>query len=815
MLSISSRSASGSGIRAYLEGERDGANRGAEDYYAESGRTGGRWIGAGAQALNLQDQINEQAFDRLAAGLHPDKDQPLVQRAGEHHRPGWDLTFSAPKSVSVVWGIAESEQREAIERAHTHAVEQTLDFAAREGLFITRRGKDGVSRERAQPIIATYVHGTSREADPQLHTHAFVMNVAQRADGSFGTLETKPLYESKMALGAVYRAELAEELRALGYEIVPDSKGSFRLKDMPRALEKHFSKRRAQIEKVMAERGTKSAKAAELAALDTRKAKDAAGASTLRARWREEALVLGLTAESVSALRTHEAHEHKKIDGAKLIEQLNTQHSTFTAADLTRAVAEATQTAGGGLARAQETAAAIVNSPEIVKLSEDRYTTRALLEVERGALTRAKQLSDDVAYQVASADVQKSRLSDEQHAALAHLTKPSRLAVLEGLAGTGKSHLLGAAREVWEHSGYEVRAAALAGKAAKGLSDGSGIRAQTLHSLLSDLKSGRDRLTERTVLVIDEAGMVGSRQLARVLQVVDEAHAKLVLVGDANQLQPIDAGQLFERVSHEVGAARLTDIRRQREVSERALVQALARGDTRAALESLQSRGRLHAAADRDEAMQELVRDWSVTRDARQPAEDLMLGATRADVRALNYLARERLHHEGELKRERLLEVASGSLALAEGDRIVITRNAKVLGMMNGDLATVTALQERGEDIEITAKLDSGRTRTWSLKEHAHIEHGYALTTHKAQGVSVERAYVLAHESLSAREWSYVAGSRAREAVHLYAEQTTAQDLEQIMGRSHKKDTALDYAPSVPAAPSMPTVARELVALER
>jgi Ti-type conjugative transfer relaxase TraA len=811
MLSISSRSASGSSIRAYLEGERDGANRGAEDYYAESGRTSGRWVGSGARALGLQEDITEQAFDHLAAGLHPQSDEALVQRAGEHHRPGWDLTFSAPKSVSIVWGIAEIAQREAIERAHMHAVEQTLDFAAREGLFITRRGKDGVSRERAQPIIATYLHGTSREADPQLHTHAFVMNVAQRADGSFGTLETKPLYESKMALGAVYRAELAEELRALGYEIEADSKGSFRLAAMPRPVEKHFSKRRAQIEAVMAERGTTSAKAAELAALDTRKAKDAAGASTLRARWREEALLLGLSAENLSALRTHEVRAQKTIDGAKLIEQLNTQHSTFTAADLTRVVAEATQTAGGGLARVQQKAAAIVSSPEVVKLSEDRYTTRTLLEVERGALTRAKQLSNDAAYRVASADAQKSRLSDEQRSALEHLTRPARLAVLEGLAGTGKSHLLGVAREAWEASGYEVRAAALAGKAAKGLNEGSGIRAQTLHSLLADLKSGRDRLTERTVLVIDEAGMVGSRQLARVLEAVDEAHAKLVLVGDANQLQPIEAGQLFERVSQEVGAARLTDIRRQRDVRERALVQALARGDTRAALESLQSRGRLHAAADRDEAMAELVRDWSVTRDARQHGEDLMLGATRADVRALNRLARERLHDEGELKRERVLEVASGSLALAEGDRIVITRNAKLLGMMNGDLATVMSMQERGADIEITAKLDSGRTRTWSLKEHAHIEHGYALTAHKAQGASVERAYVLAHESLSAREWSYVAGSRAREAVHLYAEQATAQDLEQIMGRSHKKDTALDY---VPAAPSMPTVAREPVTLE-
>src|SRR5580658_2416227 len=142
MLSISSRSASASGIRSYLEGERDGASCGAEDYYAESGRTSGRWVGTGARALGLQGEIHEQAFDHLAAGRHPTIDKDLVQRAGEQHRPGWDLTFSAPKSVSIVWGIAESAQREAIERAHTSAVERTLALAEEQGLFITRRGKD-------------------------------------------------------------------------------------------------------------------------------------------------------------------------------------------------------------------------------------------------------------------------------------------------------------------------------------------------------------------------------------------------------------------------------------------------------------------------------------------------------------------------------------------------------------------------------------------------------------------------------------------------------------------------------------------------
>jgi len=820
MLSISARNASGSGIRAYLEGERDGANRGPEDYYAEAGQAAGQWLGSGAQSLGLDGAVHERAFDALAAGFDPGSGQPLVQRAGESHRPGWDLTFSAPKSVSVVWGVAEPAEREAIEGVHRDAVKRTLAFAEEQNLFITRRGRDGIERERAKPIIAAYLHGTSRETDPQLHTHAFVMNVGQRADGSYGTLETKPLYQWKMALGATYRAELAHGLRTLGYDVEADSKGSFRLKDVPRDIERPFSKRRVQIEAALAERGTASAKAAEVAALDTRKAKETTtSASTLRAQWRERAAALGFAPERASELRGDRAHGQRAIDLQALMERLTAAHSTFTSADLMRAAAEAVQTAGGGLARTRELAQAVAKDAEIIALGGERYTTRAMLAIERGALGRAQQLAADGKYRVglgASATAAVARaLSEEQRAALQHLTAPARLSVLEGLAGTGKSHLLGAAKYAWEASGYEVRAAALAGKAANGLQAGAGIRAQTLHSLLADLESGPDRLSDRTVLVIDEAGMIGSRQLAQVLEAVDRAHAKVVLVGDANQLQPIEAGQLFERIGGEVGRARLTDIRRQRHEPDREMVRAFARGDTRAALESLRSRGLVHAAADREQAMRELVADWHRAREVRQPGADLMLGATRADTRALNRLARQALHERGDLRGERVIEAAGGALVLAQGDRIVITRNAKVLGMMNGDLGTVTALAERRGQVEITLRLDDGRMRSWRVSEHPHIEHGYALTVHKAQGASVERAYVLAHESMSAREWSYVAGSRAREAVHFYAERHTAADLERIMGHSHKKDTALDHLPAEhEAATAEPTAAETSVEVE-
>jgi conjugative relaxase-like TrwC/TraI family protein len=430
MLSISARSATPSDIRAYLEGERDGANRGAEDYYTESGRTQGRWLGSGAAELHLAGDVNEQAFDRLAAGFHPETGSALVQRAGDSHRPGWDLTFSAPKSVSVVWGIADDEQREAIERVHSLAVERTLLFAEQQQLFITRRGHDGIRREATRSIIAAYLHGTSREADPQLHTHAFVLNVAARGDASYGTLETKPLYEWKMALGAAYRAELAHELRTLGYETAPDSKGNFRISRVPRDLERHFSKRRAQIEAAMSDRGTTSAKAAEVAALNTRRAKESASATTLRATWRRESLTFGVTAKYVADLAQYPTHDPMPIATQAVIERLGREHSTFTSADLARTAAEHTQHAGGGLARTAEVMTRVASDAEIVPLAANHYTTREMLQIERGALTRAKRLADDATYPVdaiATAAAFRTRsLSEEQRTALKRPRRPRR-----------------------------------------------------------------------------------------------------------------------------------------------------------------------------------------------------------------------------------------------------------------------------------------------------------------------------------------------------------------------------------------------------
>ena len=222
MMSVTVRRA-GAAVSYYIhlreDAHRAGERGRLEDYYAGPGD--GRWYGRGAGALGLGGAVAADEFAAAAAGFGPDG-QALVQRAGsETRRAGWDCTFSAPKSVSVAWALADEETRAAIERAHDAAVERALEYMQAHAIR-TRRGHGGVSEERAEMVAAVFRHATSRELDPQLHSHCFVLNLARRADGTWGTIESRHIYQQQKVIGAIYRAELAHRLRELGYQVERD-----------------------------------------------------------------------------------------------------------------------------------------------------------------------------------------------------------------------------------------------------------------------------------------------------------------------------------------------------------------------------------------------------------------------------------------------------------------------------------------------------------------------------------------------------------------------------------------------------------------
>ena len=504
------------------------------------------------------------------------------------------------------------------------------------------------------------------------------------------------------------------------------------------------------------------------------------------------------------------------------LEALTRQQSTFTRADLARFVSRHTE----GAEQFAAVLAKVEASPEVVRLGADgrgreRLTTRGMLAVERrmeeaGAalmrspLHRVERVVAERALR--SAEVRGMRLGDEQREAVRHVAEGGDLALVVGYAGTGKSAMLGVARQGWEGAGYRVRGAALSGIAAEGLEAGSGIRSRTLASLEWGWAQGRaeDRLSARDVLVVDEAGMVGSRQMERVLSQAREAGAKVVLVGDPEQLQAIEAGAAFRALAERHGAAEIAEVRRQGEGWQRDATRELATGRTEVALGRYERAGMVWGHATQEEARAALVAGWAAARQQSPQVSQVMLAHTRADVAALNGLARERLRAAGELGREQEVQTEHGLRALAAGDRVMFTRNERGLGagpggqggtaVKNGTLGTVLAVEARGE--RLTVALDGaggaagqGPAVTFYLRDYGHLEHGYAATVHKAQGVTVDRAHVLAGPGMD-RHMAYVALTRHREAVALHwsAEALGSREgLTRTLSRERAKDTTLDY----------------------
>jgi len=301
MLSISNPLKGADAGKYYLELARD-------DYYLGAGEAPGRWYGQGASLLRLPAEVKGRHFLNLLAGCSPDGKLALVQNARKPERQsGWDLTFSAPKSVSVLWAMAPPELRQQIEAIHKHAVQTALSHLEAT-CALTRRGQGGQTVESAAVLFATFQHRTSRAQDPQLHTHAVLVNLGLREDGTTGSVLSRPFFEQKLALGALYRTDLAAGLRqGLGLTLEPDRVG-FHVAGVPRELCREHSQRRQQIERKLEERGAVGAVAAKVAALDTRPAKITTGREDLFARWQEYGQSRGFGAAQALALTRGAAH---------------------------------------------------------------------------------------------------------------------------------------------------------------------------------------------------------------------------------------------------------------------------------------------------------------------------------------------------------------------------------------------------------------------------------------------------------------------------------------------------------------------------
>ena len=415
------------------------------------------------------------------------------------------------------------------------------------------------------------------------------------------------------------------------------------------------------------------------------------------------------------------------------------QQSTFTQRDM----AKFAHRHSDGIDQFNEVMGAMRGAPDLVQLGkdgrgEDRFTTRQMVEAEQRLHRAADLMAEKERHEVRDAhrDAALARaaarglvLSGEQADALAHVTDGRDLGVVVGYAGTGKSAMLGVAREAWEAAGYEVRGVALSGIAAENLESGSSITSRTIASLEHGWQQGRDLLTARDVLVIDEAGMVGTRQLERVLSRAAEAGAKVVLVGDIKQLQSIEAGAAFRSIHERHGGAEIGEVRRQNENWQRDATRDLASGRTGNALEAYRSHGMVHQAQTREQARGDLIDRWDRDRQASPDRSRIILTHTNDEVRALNEVGRERMRAAGDLGDDVRLTVERGARRFASGDRVMFLQNERELGVKNGTLGTIEQVSAQS----MTVQTDDGRSVSFDLKDYNRIDHGYAATIHKAQ----------------------------------------------------------------------------------
>lgn len=401
--------------------------------------------------------------------------------------------------------------------------------------------------------------------------------------------------------------------------------------------------------------------------------------------------------------------------------------------------------------------------------SPAKYTTHDLIRIEAEMANRALWLGRQQTHVVASRVLAQTferhdRLSDEQKSAVEHISGNRRIAAVVGRAGAGKTTMMKAAREAWEAAGYRVVGAALAGKAAEGLEREAGIASRTLSAWELRWDQHRDRLDEKTVMVLDEAGMVSSRQMARFLEAATLSGAKLVLVGDPDQLQPIEAGAAFRAISDRIGYAELETIYRQRGQWMRDASLELARGNVSSALTAYESQGMVKTGWSRDDAITALIADWD--RDYDPTKSSLILAHRRRDVRMLNEMTRGRLVERGLLEAGHAFKTEDGLRQFAAGDQIVFLKNEGSLGVKNGMLARVVQAQPGRIGAEIGSG-DDKRQIAVEQRFYANVDHGYATTVHKSQGATVDRVKVLASSTLD-RHLSYVAMTRHREAAELY-----------------------------------------------
>jgi conjugative relaxase-like TrwC/TraI family protein len=798
------------GREGYYEREIAG---GGDDYYTEAGQAPGVWAGAGAAAAGLTGPIGPGQLAALFGhGRHPLSGELLGSAFGPRSRSGFSLSLSAPKGVSVLWALGDDRVGGEVRAAHDAAVTATVAFLDAHASF-SRVGRGGRLQVDTEGLLAAvYVHRTSRDLDPQLHSHVLVANKVRCADGKWRALDGREVFAVQTAAGGVYRAALRAELTTrLGVAwTAVDAKGLSDIVGVPDDLVAAFSTRsrtvraaagvrRADLEAAKGRALTDAEWAGVLqaAALKTRRAKSLHGLTTdsLHHRWHDTAAKLGHQPSKwtrrVLGRPPRPVLVADPVDLEAVVREVEAAKSTFGRPEVTKAVTRHLDTTGLTAGQALDVVEAEVDRvlahAEVVRLDPPllvdvpdgmrradgmgmelrhgaaRFTTRGTLTAEATVLDLAGAGSTTATVEAFGIEVAcaVADLGPDQTAAVHHAcATPTQIVCLIGPAGAGKSRSLRAAAAAFTAAGTPVTGVALSAAAAHVLADEARIQTETIAKLLRD----RRPLPTGGVVFVDEAGLIPTPTLAALARLATASRSKLVLVGDDHQLGSVGAGGLFPLLAADQRAAALTTVRRFTEEWEADASLQLRTGDP-ACVPAYLDHGRITVGRE-DEMVAAALEQWQAARASGQRV--LVVAADHHTVDDFNQLAQAARRAAGEVTGPKVPGTAGCSIQA--GDDIVTLRNHRYLHttqgdwVANGDRWTVTALAPNGG---LTAVSHDGKGTAVIPAAYVaeHVALGYATTIHKAQGQTVDHSIAILDET-AAREQAYVAMTRGRHTNH-------------------------------------------------
>jgi conjugative relaxase-like TrwC/TraI family protein len=786
----------GGAYARYLESKTVERELGA--YYltpeGEPTQPAGRWLASPDSLARLGiegEAIDGADFIALMEGRHPRTGRWLrPEGAGGGRGGGIDVTFSAPKSVSVEWALGDAETRRGIEAAHAAAVREAIGYIRSTVPTVRRRYGGAVVEECARDLVAAeYRHTTARSVvvgempDPQLHSHV-VISAAIREDNRLVAVASRPVFRAARDAGAYYRSALAQQLILRGYEIEAGTGKHgryFEIAGVPRPMLDAFSARSREVAEASERFRAKWGRAPERGELrqlkrENRRGKVLVNRGDLDRAWQRTAAQLSDTRRGPAPLVGERAALEDRVE-----ERLTERAATFEPREV-RAVALEQSVGELPPQEALDLSRRMIAERRILPLEGDLMTTLAVRAREQAVERRFATLAHDgardigqAAREIALEQVAErigALLSDEQAQAVHIITGPQRAGVLIGPAGTGKGVVIDAAARAERLAGRDTLGIAVSGSTAQRLGrDSPALAGQTLtlDALVGRVQRGALQIDRHTTVYLDEAGMADTRRLDRLTDVVEQSGAKLVLIGDGAQLPSIGPGGMFDRLAQLAPKAELTDVRRTLDPDEQRAWADLRAGRSDRAMAHYQSHGRLHMADTRDQAVEHAVRAWAKLTDSLPISQVALISdASNKEINRLNARAQHYRAQRGELGRLEI-PIPGTHYGVRAGDRIAMVDQHHQPGrprVENGSCGTVLDVTESGE---VRVEFDiTGRRSALAGEDLAKIRLGYAQHIHRAQGATVTRTLVVTGGWQTSKEPAYVEASRARHGTDWY-----------------------------------------------